>query len=90
MSQFLYLVPTLTILVGALVLMFMSMYDKFNIKNHIFASSVFLIIALLFALSNVNNSFSVQPYESFLFAELILKLYFSSFCPTNWQVIKNC
>ncbi|WP_323593307.1 NADH-quinone oxidoreductase subunit N [Aliarcobacter butzleri] len=66
MSQFLYLVPTLTILVGALVLMFMSMYDKFNIKNHIFASSVFLIIALLFALSNVNNSFSVQPYESFL------------------------
>ncbi|ABV66577.1 NADH-quinone oxidoreductase, N subunit [Aliarcobacter butzleri RM4018] len=66
MSQFLYLVPTLTILVGALVLMFMSMYDKFNIKNHIFASSVFLIIALLFALSNVSNSFSVQPYESFL------------------------
>lgn len=66
MSQFLYLVPTITILVGALVLMFMSMYDKFNIKNHIFASSVFLIIALLFALSNVNNSFSVQPYESFL------------------------
>lgn len=66
MSQFLYLVPTLTILVGALVLMFMSMYDKFNIKNHIFASSVFLIIALLFALSNVNNSFSVQPYEVFL------------------------
>ncbi|MFY4807478.1 NADH-quinone oxidoreductase subunit N [Aliarcobacter butzleri] len=66
MSQFLYLVPTLTILVGALVLMFMSMYDKFNIKNHIFASSVFLIIALLFALSNVNNSFSVQPYEGFL------------------------
>lgn len=66
MSQFLYLVPTLTILVGALVLMFMSMYDKFNIKNHIFASSVFLIIALLFSLSNVNNSFSVQPYESFL------------------------
>lgn len=66
MSQFLYLVPTLTILVGALVLMFMSIYDKFNIKNHIFASSVFLIIALLFALSNVNNSFSVQPYESFL------------------------
>ena len=34
MSQFLYLVPTLTILVGALVLMFMSMYDKFNIKNY--------------------------------------------------------
>ncbi|WP_151950210.1 NADH-quinone oxidoreductase subunit N [Aliarcobacter butzleri] len=66
MSQFLYLVPTLTILVGALVLMFMSMYDKFNIKNHIFASSVFLIIALLFALSNVNSSFSVQPYEGFL------------------------
>ena len=66
MSQFLYLVPTLTILVGALVLMFMSMYDKFNIKNHIVVSSIFLIIALLFALSDVNSSFSIQPYESFL------------------------
>lgn len=66
MSQFLYLVPTLTILIGALVLMFMSMYDKFNIKNHIVVSSIFLIIALLFALSNINSSFSVQPYESFL------------------------
>lgn len=66
MSQLLYLVPTLTILVGALVLMFMSMYDKFNTKNHIVASSIFLIIALLFSLSNINCSFSVQPYESFL------------------------
>ena len=66
MSQFFYLIPALTILIGALVLMFMSMYEKFTVKNFIVASSLFLIIALAFSLSNINNSYSVQPFESLL------------------------
>ena len=66
MSQFFYLIPALTILAGALVLMFMSMYEKFTVKNFIVASSLFLIIALAFSLSNINNSYSVQPFESLL------------------------
>lgn len=66
MSQFFYLIPALTVLAGALVLMFMSMYKKFTIKNFIVVSSLFLIIALAFSLSSINNSYSVQPFESLL------------------------
>lgn len=66
MSEFLYLIPALTILIGALVLMFMSMYERFTVKNYIVVSSIFLIIALGFTLSDLTNSYSVQPYESLL------------------------
>ena len=66
MSQFFYLIPTLTILTGALALMFMSMYKKFTVKDFIVVSSLFLIIALGFSLSNINSSYSIQPYESLL------------------------
>ena len=66
MSQFLYLIPALTILIGALVLMFMSMYEKFTVKNFIVVSSLFLLIALGFTLSEVGNSYSVQPFDHFL------------------------
>ena len=54
MSEFFYLIPTITILAGALALMFMSMYEKFTVKNFIVVSSFFLIIALGFSLSNIN------------------------------------
>ena len=66
MSQFLYLIPALTILIGALVLMFMSMYERFSVKNFIVVSSFFLVIALGFTLSDIGNSFSVQPFPNFL------------------------
>ena len=66
MSQFFYLIPTITILTGALALMFMSMYKKFTVKDFIVVSSFFLIIALGFSLSNINSSYSIQPYESLL------------------------
>lgn len=66
MNQFFYLIPALTILTGALTLMFMSMYEKFTVKNFIVVSSIFLIVALGFTLSNVNSSYSVQPFESLL------------------------
>jgi len=66
MNQFLYLIPTLIILVGAIVLMFMSMYKRFNVKNFIVVSSFFLIIALGFTLVNISTSYSVQPYPHFL------------------------
>ena len=66
MSEFFYLIPTITILAGALALMFMSMYEKFTVKNFIVVSSIFLIIALGFSLSDINNTYSVQPYENLL------------------------
>ena len=78
MSEFFYLIPTITILAGALALMFMSMYEKFTVKNFIVVSSFFLIIALGFSLSNINNSYSIQPYES-LFNNVLTFDTFSNF-----------
>ena len=66
MNQFLYLIPSLTILIGALVLMFMSMYKRFLVKDFIIVSSVFLIVAFGFTLSEIGNSYSAQPFEHFL------------------------
>lgn len=66
MSEFIYLMPTLLVLFGAITLLFMSMYDNITIKSHIFVSSLFLVVALVFALFNVNTLYSVQPYEGFL------------------------
>ena len=46
--------------------MFMSMYERFSVKNFIVVSSFFLIIALGFTLLNINSSYSVQPFPHFL------------------------
>ena len=66
MNQFIYLIPALTILIGALTLMFMSMYERFTVKNFIVVSSIFLIIALSFSLNNVGTSYSIQPFSNLL------------------------
>ena len=66
MSNFIYLIPTLLVLFGAIALLFMSMYEKISVKSHIFVSSLFLVVALVFALLNANTLYSVQPYDSFL------------------------
>ena len=66
MSNFIYLIPTLLVLFGAIALLFMSMYEKISVKSHIFVSSLFLVAALVFALLNANTLYSVQPYDSFL------------------------
>ena len=66
MSQFLYLIPALTVLTGAMVLMFMSMYKRFVVKDFIIVSSIFLFIALGFTVADLGNSYSNQPYEHFL------------------------
>ena len=66
MSNFIYLIPTLLVLFGAIALLFMSMYEKISVKSHIFVSSLFLVIALVFALVNANTLYSIQPYDSFL------------------------
>ena len=66
MNQFLYLIPALTVLIGAMVLMFMSMYKRFVVKDFIIVSSIFLFIALGFTVADLGNSYSNQPYEHFL------------------------
>ena len=82
MSEFFYLIPALTILIGALTLMFMSMYEKFSVKTFIFVSSIFLLIALGFSLYNVNTATTGDP-QSFL------ELYFRTGGSTNFGKYSN-
>ena len=79
MSQFLYLVPTITVLIGALTLMFMSMYDRFSVKNFITVSCIFLFFALGFSLVEVTNLYSTLPYENFLNNVLIFDTFANFF-----------
>ena len=65
MNQFLYLIPELTILTGAMTIMFMSMYSRFLVKDFIIVASIFLFIALGFCINEVTTSYSVQPFEHF-------------------------
>jgi NADH-quinone oxidoreductase subunit N len=62
MSEFFYLIPAATVLIGALVLMFMSMYEKFSTKDFIVVSSVFLLIALGFSFADFTELYSVVPF----------------------------
>ena len=79
MSQFIYLVPAITILVGALTLMFMSMYEKYTVKNFIIVSCIFLFIALGFSLLHITESYSVQPYNELLNNVLIFDTFSNFF-----------
>lgn len=65
MNEFILILPTLIVLVGALVLMLLSMYEKISTKTNIVATSLFLVLALVFSLININSSYSVQAYEGF-------------------------
>ena len=79
MSQFIYLIPALTVLTGALVLMFMSMYERFSVKNFIVVSSIFLFIALGFSLFTLNESYSLQPYNDLLYNALVFDTFSNFF-----------
>ncbi len=78
MNEFIYLIPAITVLVGALALMFMSMYDRFSTKNHIIVSCVFLFIALGFSFIDFTSLYSVKPYES-VFNNTVIFDTFSNF-----------
>ncbi len=79
MSDFFYLIPSLTILVGALVLMFMSMYEKYLTKDFIIVSTVFLIVSLGFSLSEFTESYSIQPFNDLLNNVLIFDTFSNYF-----------
>lgn len=79
MSEFFYLIPALTVLVGALVLMFMSMYDRFQIKDFIVVSSVFLVVALGFSFVDFSESYSVIPFADLINDVLIFDTFSNYF-----------
>ena len=79
MSEFIYLIPAITILIGALTLMFMSMYEKYTVKNFISVSCIFLFIALGFSSLYFTESYSVQPYNDLLNNVLIFDTFSNFF-----------
>ncbi len=79
MKNFLYLIPILSILIGAMTLMFMSMYEKYKVKNFIFIASLFLFISLGFVSYDMGVSYSEKPYNEFLNNVLIFDSFSNFF-----------
>ena len=79
MNELFYLVPALTILAGAITIMFMSMYDKFSVRDFIIVASIFLFIALGFSLVDLTDSYSVQPFNELLNNVLIFDTFSNFF-----------
>ncbi len=79
MSEFIYLIPAITVLIGALTLMFMSMYEKYSVKSFITVSTLFLLIALGFSLLRFTEIYSVQPYNDLLNNVLIFDTFSNFF-----------
>jgi len=79
MSELIQILPVLTVLVAALALMFMSMYEsKFSTKSYIATSSVLLVVALIMSFIPLGESFSIKPYES-IFNNVLIFDTFSNF-----------
>ncbi len=78
MNEFIYLIPAITVLAGALALMFMSMYERFTTKHYIVVSTLFLLVALGFSFVDFTTLYSVTPYDS-VFNNTVTFDTFSSF-----------
>ncbi len=79
MSQLIYILPSLIVLITAVALMFMSMYEnKFSTKTYIIVSSLSLFIALIFAFIPFGELYSIKPYHS-VFNDVLIFDTFSNF-----------
>ncbi len=79
MNDLIHILPVLTVLVAAVALMFMSMYEeKFSTKTFIITSSVVLVIALIFSFIPFGELYSVRPYDS-IFNDVLIFDTFSNF-----------
>ena len=75
MEDILHFMPALTILVGALTLMFTSLNDNFKTKYSLIVSSLFLIIALVFASIPFGNLYTSRPFNDLLNDVLIFDTF---------------
>jgi NADH-quinone oxidoreductase subunit N len=74
-----YFVPTLIVLIAAIVLMFMAMYDKYEIKYFVYTSALFLAIALGFTIADFGELFTNKPYNDIFHNALIFDTYSNFF-----------
>ncbi len=78
MNEFILIIPILTVLTASIVLMLLSMYDKFSTKNFITIASIFLIIALAFSIGTFTEIYSVKIYSD-IFNNALIFDSFSNF-----------
>ncbi|WP_419769020.1 MAG: NADH-quinone oxidoreductase subunit N [Candidatus Marinarcus sp.] len=79
MMEIMNLMPVLTVLAGALTVMFFSMYEKYSIKFHIAITTMFLLLALGFAIYPAGEVYSIQPYSEYFNNLLIFDTYSNFF-----------
>lgn len=77
-AQLIYLIPIITVLIGALLLMFLSMYEKYTIRYFITTSALILIIALFFSLLHFGDLFTTKPFDD-IFNNVIIFDSFANF-----------
>ena len=80
MNSFVLMAPAGVILIGALVLMFMSMYPKFETKIYIVVTSVFLVISAAFLLYYFGDLYSNRISGALFNNMLIFDSYSNLFC----------
>jgi len=79
MSNLIHILPVSLVLVAAVALMLMSMFEnKFNTKQYIIVSSVVLILTLILSFVPFGESYSVKPYDS-IFNGVLIFDSFSNF-----------
>lgn len=79
MNELIHILPVLTVLLAALALMFMSMYEgKFSTKVYITVSSFVLVISLIFAFIPFGELYATRPYNS-IFNDVLIFDTFSNF-----------
>ena len=80
MSELIHVLPASLVLITAVALMFMSMYDeKFSTKQYITVSSIALIIAMILSFVPFGESFSVKPFDSVFNGVLVFDTFSNFF-----------
>jgi NADH-quinone oxidoreductase subunit N len=78
MNPLLSLTPIILSLAGALVLMFMSMYDRFKIRDYITIATIFLVVAFGISISFLGELFTSRPFND-VFRDILIFDSFSNF-----------
>mgnify|MGYP000320175079 CR=1 FL=1 len=78
MSPLLSLSPIIITLAGGLILMFMSMYDRFKVRDYITIATVFLVIAFGISISFLGELFTSRPFNE-VFTNILIFDSFSNF-----------
>ncbi len=79
MSNLIHILPVSIVLVAAVALMLMSMFEnRFNTKQYIIVSSIVLVLTLVLSFIPFGESYSIKPYES-IFNNVLIFDSFSNF-----------